>query len=190
MRYILNDLGYIETISFSCEIECNGKTCTEYTGAIPTGYETLAEWSENANINAYKIVDGNLTYDSNEDTRLQNLWANQQTTDVAGIIESGSNSNGHYTKFADGTLICRGKNSVASVPSINGVTSNVVFAHSFINNDYDVMITKFVSGAYWADVSVQSSNRTATSFGIDYWNNGGGASEQINTSYIVIGKWK
>lgn len=78
MRYILNDSGFIETISFDYQVECNNKSCTEYTGSVPTGYESLAEWSELANINAYKIVNGNLTYDSNEDTRLQNLWASQQ----------------------------------------------------------------------------------------------------------------
>ena len=78
MRYILNDSGYIETISFNYMVECNNKLCTEYTGTIPIGYETLSEWSENANINAYKIVDGNLVFDSEEDARLQSLWASQQ----------------------------------------------------------------------------------------------------------------
>ena len=78
MRYILNDSGYIETVSFNGLVECNDKTCTEYTGTIPTDYENLAEWSENANINAYKIVEGNLVFDSDEDTRLQNLWTSQK----------------------------------------------------------------------------------------------------------------
>ena len=78
MRYILNDLGYIQAVSFNNAMVCNNKTCTEYTGIVPTGYESLAEWNENANINAYKIVEGNLTYDSEEDTRLQSLWASQE----------------------------------------------------------------------------------------------------------------
>lgn len=77
MRYILNDSGYIEAISFNNAMTCNNKSCTEYTGSVPTGYESLEEWNENANINAYKIVDGNLTYDSAEDTRLQALWESQ-----------------------------------------------------------------------------------------------------------------
>jgi hypothetical protein len=80
MRYILNDSGYIEAVSFGCSIECEDKTCTEYTGTVPTDYETLAIWSETANINAYKIVDGNLTYDSEEDARLQTLWESQLNT--------------------------------------------------------------------------------------------------------------
>ena len=77
MRYILNDSGYIEAVSFNNAMMCSNKTCTEYTGTVPTGYENLAEWSENANINAYKIVNGNLTYDSTEDARLQSLWESQ-----------------------------------------------------------------------------------------------------------------
>lgn len=93
MRYILNDSGYIEAISFGCSIECKDKTCTEYTGSIPEGYETLAIWSETANINAYKIVDGNLTYDSTEDTRLKTLWANQLSMNTGG-----TNTNNYSTE--------------------------------------------------------------------------------------------
>jgi hypothetical protein len=85
MRYILKDTGYIEAISFTHGIECNNKGCIEYTGSVPDGYDNLAEWSDNANINAYKIVDGNLTYDSEEDARLQELWANQGNVASEGI---------------------------------------------------------------------------------------------------------
>ena len=74
MRYILDDLGYIEEVG-SYEMTCNNKTCTEYTGTIPEGYDSLEEWAINANIRAYKIVDGNLTYDSDRDTALQEEWA-------------------------------------------------------------------------------------------------------------------
>jgi hypothetical protein len=91
MRYILNDSGYIEAISFGCSIECKDKTCTEYTGSIPEGYETLAIWSETANINAYKIVEGNLTYDSTEDARLQALWESQLS------INNGETATNNYS---------------------------------------------------------------------------------------------
>ena len=88
MRYILNDEGYIETISFNYQIECNNKTCTEYTGSVPTGYESLAEWNELANINAYKVVNGELTYDSDKDTELQSLWATQKAENNISINDS------------------------------------------------------------------------------------------------------
>ena len=73
MRYILDDLGYIEVVS-SYLMACNNKSCTEYTGTIPEGYETLEEWAINSNIRAYKIVDGNLTYDADRDSELQEEW--------------------------------------------------------------------------------------------------------------------
>lgn len=118
MRYILNDSGFIEAVSFNNIMICNNKTCTEYTGTIPTGYESLAEWNENANINAYKIVDGNLVFDSDEDTRLQNLWATQKgggTSGDSSVIESGSNDNGNWIKWADGTMMCTRTIEVNSV---------------------------------------------------------------------------
>ena len=62
MRYILDDLGYVESVSCN-HIECDSKSCTEYKGKIPLGYYSLEEWATKGNIRAYKIVDGNLTYD-------------------------------------------------------------------------------------------------------------------------------
>lgn len=70
MRYILDDLGYIEAVG-SHLMECNNKTCTEYTGAIPGGYESLEEWRMRANIRAWKIVDGNLEFDPDRDLELR-----------------------------------------------------------------------------------------------------------------------
>lgn len=86
MRYILNDEGYIETISFLYEIECNNKSCTEYKGTIPEGYSSLIEWSENAVIQAYKIVDGNLVYDAAKETELIAKWEEEQKeTDIGNV---------------------------------------------------------------------------------------------------------
>lgn len=62
MRYILDDNGYVESVSCN-HIECDFKGCTEYKGLIPLGYYSLEEWAIKGNIRAYKIVDGNLTYD-------------------------------------------------------------------------------------------------------------------------------
>lgn len=190
MRYILNDEGFIEAVSFGCTIECKDKTCTEYTGIVPEGYETLAIWNENANINAYKIVEGNLVYDSEEDARLQSLWASQEADNKNTIVESGSNANGKYTKFADGTLICRGKNSISSIGANSGVTNTIPFPYPFIDNDYDFSIDRYDCGAYWSHIMTQVISRTTTTFAIAYWNNTEYEAGQTNISYIVIGKWK
>lgn len=89
MRYITNENGYIQAVSFNNILECQNKSCTEYTGTVPTGYESLSEWNENANINAYKIVNGNLVFDSEEDARLQSLWASQQANSGTGVGVTG-----------------------------------------------------------------------------------------------------
>jgi hypothetical protein len=74
MYYILDDLGYIEEVS-SHYIERDNKTCFEYTGAIPEGYETLDDWVLNANIRAYKLDGkGNLIFDADRDAALQAEW--------------------------------------------------------------------------------------------------------------------
>lgn len=74
MHYILDDSGYIEEIS-SHLIECNEKTCTPYTGAIPEGYDSLDDWLLNANIQAYKLDDdGNLIFDEARDNFLKLQW--------------------------------------------------------------------------------------------------------------------
>lgn len=73
MRYILDDNGYIEAVSCT-EISCSNKSCTEYTGTIPSGYDSLEDWAQNANIRAYKIVNKNLTLDSAKDAELTALY--------------------------------------------------------------------------------------------------------------------
>lgn len=84
MRYILDNEGYIESIAFGSYIECNNKSCIEYTGSIPTGYESLCEWADNANIQAYYLVDDNLTYDNVKDEELQAKWQQESQNNQQG----------------------------------------------------------------------------------------------------------
>jgi hypothetical protein len=71
MRYKIDENSYITDVYFNCYVG----TCAEYTGSIPDGYTSLEEWASNSNILAYKIVDGNLVYDSARDAELQEQWA-------------------------------------------------------------------------------------------------------------------
>ena len=96
MRYILSDTGYIDEIAFGAIIECKNNTCTEYTGEVPSGYESLVEWADNANIRAYNIVEGNLTYDSEEDARLQAVWEEEQASCGRNIITVGLSADTTY----------------------------------------------------------------------------------------------
>lgn len=74
MRYKIDNEGYILDVYFNCHTG----TCNEYTGEIPSGYSSLEEWAENANIRAYKIVEGNLVFDASKDAELQALYEQEQ----------------------------------------------------------------------------------------------------------------
>lgn len=65
MRYILNDDGYLLQVSFGADIMCNGKGCTEYTGAVPAGCSSLIDWFEEEAEHLYrwKVEDGDLVED-------------------------------------------------------------------------------------------------------------------------------
>ena len=66
MRYIANGNGYLREVSFGADIYCNGLACTEYTGEVPEGYNSLVDWfaANGDQLHRWKIVEGNLTEDS------------------------------------------------------------------------------------------------------------------------------
>lgn len=78
LRYILNNEGYVFNTSFGGLIVCELGECTEYTGEIPDGYETLEQWHdtqiEKNQLNAWKIIDNNLVFDENKLKDLQARW--------------------------------------------------------------------------------------------------------------------
>lgn len=116
---------------------------------------------------------------------------------VNGIIESGSNANGEYVKYADGTMICTGAKfgnttweDWWSFCKRSPEGSNMLFAsfpQAFINGNARVSITTSHGNAVFSASynSVQTdgfyficykpSSNTSTNYGIQY---------------IAIGKWK
>lgn len=64
MRYITDENNYIIFLSFTAEIECESGTCTEYTGEVPAGYDSLEAWYlDNVSgdcFASWKIIDGQL----------------------------------------------------------------------------------------------------------------------------------
>lgn len=100
MRYITDFDGYVKQLSFGADIECDGLGCTEYTGAVPTGYTSLEDWylEEADKLYRWKIVDGNLTLDST-------AVAPVEKGDY--IIDHGTDENGwHWEKWASGKAVC------------------------------------------------------------------------------------
>lgn len=98
MRYIADSAGYVKELSFGADIACGGDTCTEYTGAVPSGYKTLEAWyiAECERLYRWKIVDGNLTLDSTA--------VAPSAEKPKHIIDSGVTTGWTYVKYNDGSM--------------------------------------------------------------------------------------
>jgi hypothetical protein len=145
MRYVLDDLGYIE--AFSCNpIICDNKTCSAYSGTTPEGYSSLQEWAQEANIRAYKIVDGNLTYDEARAAALEAEWTEEviSNPDIHSSEEVKTNK-----IWIDGKPVYRKCYRLSSMPT----TSGKKFEHEVDDLDYivelrGVMKRTYTNGAF------------------------------------------
>jgi len=111
-------------------------------------------------------------------------------TAQTGVV-SGSNSNGNYIKFPDGTLICYGHES-CTVANTNGIT--VTFPTSFIDTgaagraNY-TFIGNVVSGIDHPTVYADNIYLTST----NVWLSNAGSSVTGNNivfTWVAIGRWK
>lgn len=76
MRYIVNDENYVIAAGFGSTINYADCDCTEYTGAVPSGWSSLEEWyeEEGEKLWRWKIVNGNLTLDSSAVAPEEGHW--------------------------------------------------------------------------------------------------------------------
>lgn len=96
MQYIADSNSYLKEVSFGCSVSCNGESCVEYTGAIPSGYSSLEEWyrQECDNLHQWKISGGNLTKDSS--VSVENL------NNVDFVVDHGTTGKWRWRKWASG----------------------------------------------------------------------------------------
>ena len=89
MRYELDEDGYIYQVYFGCA----SGTCQSYEGEVPDGYSDLQEWYEEncTTINAWKIVDGNLTLDTAKEANLQAIHE-QESVDNSYVTHKELNA--------------------------------------------------------------------------------------------------
>ncbi|MFJ2982267.1 MULTISPECIES: hypothetical protein [unclassified Pseudomonas] len=104
------------------------------------------------------------------------------------IIESSSNANGRYTKYADGTMLCWGETiggidqSTTSQAYAATISLPAAFAGNFkvVPNIVSVNVTNVFSGYSRAIMA------SATTFQIiQYWN----YVQTYSYSWIAIGRW-
>jgi len=90
-------------------------------------------------------------------TNLNQLQTNVENG-INGVIDSGSNANGYYVKYQDGTLICsiivpkteflQTTSTYTAVQGTNWYRSNapsITFPYNFIDTNYTMTITPVVS---------------------------------------------
>jgi hypothetical protein len=106
------------------------------------------------------------------------------------MIDSGSNNNGKYIKFFDGTLICYGVVNNITTPANDGISTLITLPISFINTNYNVSFTIVNGTAYWASVSTSVNSKNTNNFMMYTWNEAGSDNSNQSFSYIAIGKWK
>lgn len=102
MRYITNAKGYIVTVSFGGAVKCDWGGCTEYTGAVPTGYSSLETWyaEESEKLYRWRVVNGQLTLDANAIPPQEPEAPDSDFDDV--VTEHGIKGGWHYRKWQSG----------------------------------------------------------------------------------------
>ena len=108
---------------------------------------------------------------------------------TTGVVESGSNSNGSYIKFADGTLIQEGNTGSFTIPANTGGNKDVTFPINFYDTNYYVTQTS-LGGVYYSWVAVATTNKTVSGFTCNCWNNTTASACTTEYSWIAIGRWK
>lgn len=117
---------------------------------------------------------------------------------INSIIESGSNSNGSWIKYSDGTMICAGKKSSGTITW--STDSNHYLKLDLTYDDFpqtfisQPIVTKTIESTtptqrYMGIIggSAPTTTNPGTYNLITYWN---ASNTSVVASYIAIGKWK
>lgn len=143
--------------------------------------------------------DDDLWIDTSEPEEMQEAIVNEYSEStsntyscdyVNGIIESGSNTNGSYIKYADGTLICRGSAGPITTNAGTGADATITLPYNFKDRWFDVTISIIDGQAYWGQIQFSLITLSGSQFKITTWNNSGGTNANQYFSYIAIGRWK
>ena len=143
------------------------------------------------------------------DNLLSNTYGTSQTEGYSqeyinnnvGVVDSGSNNNGSYIKFADGTMICY-QSQLFSNYQITG-TQGVLYTTTLTPNDYPVafvgnlpIVSRSIKSTTWAVYGFGSNNTTAPSLtnsgSFEIFRGSSTGTGTVNTiiDIIAIGRWK
>lgn len=123
---------------------------------------------------------------------------NNNATELGNIIESGSNANGNYIKFSDGTMIC--SKIISGTTNINeswgnGYTSGSASSIALGNWAVEFIATPIISitagrngSNYWLSGTDSTSKTYVGSLSIIRFTSA--TSIKYNLNIVGIGKWK
>lgn len=118
-----------------------------------------------------------------------NTFQNNIENAINGVVESGSNSNGDYIKFLDGTMIC---NKEIYVEALGGKlwVNNIYYSDTEVGNFAQTFINAPIcqvscsASQYWVNISGAGFNKVVRA----YRPNEGTSSGYLYVT--AIGRWK
>ena len=115
---------------------------------------------------------------------------------TGAIIERGSNANGEFVKYADGTLVCYRRiiKSIAMTSAsgsmfLGATTEDTSFPVAFA---FAPEVKGFVndgSGGSAGSFFYKTASTTTTSFGTAYFMSTTSKTSTLTYSYVAVGKW-
>lgn len=185
---IINSRNYLDAIVYAD------------AGGQPTYIEQLpkVEYKDSLNVTNLNVEDAiidNLTvggssikgtaYDVDTTSFIENTLAS------GAIIERGSNANGEYIKFADGTLIHTGKYVGQTTQNLGGTANIATFSHTFIDTNIK---TAFSEETFGLNCKLTFGSQTTT-YIFPNMRTSTGVGVAIGTvlptyNLIAIGRWK
>lgn len=109
---------------------------------------------------------------------------------TGAVIESGSNANGNYVKFADGTMICTGGGTLAYA-NASVLNKAVTFAAEYINMNYSPSMLTSVPAAWHRESTLTFNNfaTTGVTLGIIDNTTTYSSGDTLGFTYTIIGRW-
>lgn len=177
MKY--NDNGSVKTVMVKAGDSQPIGTILTYSGeSIPDGYSEISGTA----IYAQNML-------GNENDKAPSVEAVNNAMNQ--VVESGSNNNGTYIKFPDGTLICRGVLNISVTTSEWGSiysydwTGSILFPISFM--DKPTITANSIQNA-GAIAKIVASTSAIVGLTITRGTSASNVNYPIN--YIAIGRWK
>ena len=116
------------------------------------------------------------------------LWVEDDMLDNIGSeIESGSNENGSYIKFADGTMI---QYKALVITTANQATTNVELPIDYLNSGFTILVSSLNYNS--SNINYSSNSISKNTFKVIATDNETGTTPTSAEafSYATIGRWK